>query len=43
MAMKLIIVAPRLGFFIKDGSKYYLISMSFNRLLLAVRLIAPFG
>ena len=41
--MKSITVAPRSGFFIKDGSDYHLISIPFNRLLLAVRLIPPFG
>ena len=38
-----IIVAPRSGFLLEDGSEYHLISISFNRLLLAVRLIASFG
>ena len=41
--MKSVIVAPRSGFLIKDGSKHHLISISFNSLLLALCLIAPFG
>ena len=41
--MKSITGAPRSGFLIKDGSEYHLISISFDRLLLAVHLIAQFG
>ena len=43
IAMKLVTVAPRSGFASKDGSEYLLISISFNRLLLAVCLITPSG
>ena len=41
--MKSVTVAPRSGVPIKDGSEYLLISISFSRLLIAVRPIAPFG
>ena len=41
--MKSMTVTPRSRFLIKVGSEYHLISISFNRLLLAVRLMAPFG
>ena len=41
--MKSVAVPPRSGFPIKDGSEYLLILISFSRLLIAVRLIAPFG
>ena len=41
--MKSLTVAPRSGFPLNYGREYLLISISFSRLLLAVRLIAPFG
>ena len=40
--MKSVTVAQRSVFPVKDYSKYLLISISFNRLLLAVCIIAPF-
>ena len=42
IALKSATVAPSLGFPIKDGIEYLLISISFNRLLLAVCLVVPF-
>ena len=41
ITMKSVPVAPRLEFPHKDGSKYLLISTSFNRLLLEICLTAP--
>ena len=43
IVVKSVTVALRSEFLIKDSSEYLLITISFNRLLLVICLIVPFG